>query len=110
MRQSIAISIDHAIQNGAIFTINVDETTDEREKSILNIILRFCDKVLLLESIVLKEPANHLNVANNAKEVIVKYNLKNNLGVYLTDNTAYCLKSYEQILKPMYPTMIWIGC
>ena len=85
-----------------------DESTDQRERQILNILVRVREKALLLESVLLHEPANHANVAAAVNDAIIVHQLRECVFFLITDNTAYCKKAYSDILHkvsiPSFPT------
>ena len=96
--------------DGYYFTLNIDETCDERENYVLHLILRFREHSLLLDSKFLDTSANHRSLAASVNEAIVKFGLAENVSVFLTDNTAYCQKSYSDVLTHIYPDITWVGC
>ena len=59
---------------------------------------------------IMPEPMNHRNLSELTNQLLVKNNLTRNVKFFLTDNTAYCRKTYSDIFSVMYPNMIWIGC
>ena len=75
-------------KNGKLFII-VDESTDQRERQRLNILVRVGDKTLLLESVFLHEPANHANVAVAVNDAIILHQLRESVFFLITDNAAY---------------------
>ena len=82
-----------------VFALNVDETTDDREFHVLNILLRFRDQHVLMKMFVLSEPPNATPVASKINEAIVKHELQDHVFFIITDNTAHAWKSYSDILS-----------
>ena len=60
---AVSVFRDECRKNNEKLSNIVDESTDQRERQILNILVRVGDKALLLESVFLHEPVNHANVA-----------------------------------------------
>ena len=53
LRKSINFKITAAIENHQIFALSIDETTDDRVRHVLNVILKFGDTTILLDTIFL---------------------------------------------------------
>ena len=110
LKMKIMKLIEHCISDSWLFTINVDETCDDREQYIVHVILKFREHCVLLESVFLDNAANFHSLSKIVNETLVSYNLSQNSVVYLTDNTAYCVKSFTDVLSRMYPQLVWVGC
>ena len=94
----------------AVFSINIDETTDERERHVLNTILAVKGQSFLASTEVLDHAANHQSLTKSVNRIIQNFGLEDHVIVYITDNTGYCSKSYTDCLMRLYPKMIWVGC
>ena len=105
---AVSVFLDECRKNNEKLSIIVDESTDQRERQILNILVRVGDKAILLESVFLHEPANHANVAAAVNDAIIVHQLRECVFFLITDNTAYCKKAYSDILHkvsiPSFPT------
>ena len=82
----------------------------EKERHVLNLVLKFNENVILLESEFLEQPVNHQSLAQFVNATIQTHGLATSFIFYVTDNTSYCLKSFSDILSRLYPRMIWVGC
>ena len=98
---AVSVFLDECRKNNEKLSIIVDESTDQREKQILklNILVRVADKTLLLESVFLYKPANDANVAAAVNDAIIVHQLRECVFFLITDNTAYCTKTYSDILN-----------
>ena len=105
---AVSVFLEECRKNNEKLCIIVDESTDQRERQILNVLVRIGDKALLLESVFLHEPANHANVAAAVNDAIIVHQLRECVFFLITDNTAYCKKAYSDILHevsiPSFPT------
>ena len=110
MREKIFGRIADCASRKFVFSLNVDETTDERERHVSNVILNFRDKTLLVDTEISNEAVNHRTMAKLLNRVIQNLKIQDCKLFYLTDNTGYMRKSFEEILSPMYPNLTWIGC
>ena len=110
LRKKLCDLVKAAVIAKSVFIINVDETTDEKERHVLNLVLKFNENVILLESEFLEQPVNHQSLAQFVNATIQTHGLATSFIFYVTDNTSYCLKSFSDILSRLYPRMIWVGC
>ena len=97
---AVSVFLDECRKNNEKLSIIVDESTDQRERQLLklNILVRVADKALLLESVFLHEPPNDANVAAAVNDAIIVHQLREYVFFQITDNTAYCKKTYSDIL------------
>ena len=109
LRAIIAMKVAKAVEN-EIFTINIDETTDDKERHFLNVILKFGETTILLETIFLTSAVNAQNLGQTTNSMMQEFNLGNGYIVFLTDNTNYRIKAHKECLTPRYPKMYLIGC
>ena len=90
LRKSINFKITAAIENHQIFALSIDETTDDRERHVLNVILKFADTTILLDTIFLNSAVTAQVLGQTANAIIQKFNLGDHCMFFLTDNTSYC--------------------
>ena len=74
-RQNLKTMIDTAKNEKKVMTLVVDESTDGKERSILNIILRFQETSFLLDILFLDEPVNFNSFSQWVNNVMVKFDL-----------------------------------
>ena len=113
LRKSIIFNITAAFENHQIFALSIDETTDDRERHVLNVILKFADTTnnnILFDTIFLNSAVTAQVLGQTANAIIQIFNLGDQRMFFLTDNTSYCYKAYRECLLPLYPKMHWIGC
>ena len=110
LRSKIQNLITQWTSQNQIISLNIDESSDEAERSVLNIIVCIRNNFILLDTNFLDDPANHENLAAVTNDAIVKFGIRDATKFLITDNTAYCRKAYEYILVRVFPNLIWIGC
>ena len=99
LRTKIEGIINEIKSEHAVFSINIDETTDEKERHVLNTILAVKGQSFLVSTEVLDHAANHQSLAKSVNRIIQKFGLEDHVIVYITDNTGYCSKSYRQFSR-----------
>ena len=89
LRKSINFKITAVIANHQIFALSIDETTDDRERHVLNVILKFADTTILLDTIFLNSAVTAQVLGQTSNAIIQKFNLGDQCMFFLTDNTSY---------------------
>jgi hypothetical protein len=91
-------------------SIIADETTDCRDKSILNVIAGLNGRYYLID-VVSMEACNHATlsqtVINSLNCVGINYT---DVIAFVTDSAAYCLKAYNDILQHLLPNAKQVPC
>ena len=110
LRSKIQNLITQWTSQNQIISLNIDESSDEAERSVLNIFVCIRNNFILLDTNFLDDPANHENLSAVTNDTIVKFGIRDATKFLITDNTAFCPKAYEDILVRVFPNLIWIGC
>ena len=88
----------------------IDETTDERDKSVMNVLVGQLDKLYLID-VVFMDACNQQTVAQATLRSLASAGIDyNNVVCFVTDNAAYCKAAYNNILKNVLPNCIHVGC
>ena len=110
LRSKMLQFIEQCRQDNYYFSVNVDETCDERDNYIIHFILPIRKNCVLLESKTLNSPANHFSLGQIVNEKLVQLNISGQCLFYLTHNESSCQKSYSTVPKAVYPQLSWVGC
>lgn len=95
---------------GKTLSIVVDETTDIRDKSILNVIALLEGKPVLLNSVSM-EKCNHSTVSQAVIKTITDYGIEfGNVAAIVTDSAAYCKKAFNDVLSSLLPNALHVLC
>ena len=91
--------------------IIIDETTDSREKSVLNILLGFKDRSTFLADVQYLQNVNHASVAQKVLMALTELGIDfNDVLAVVTDSAAYMLKCHRVALSPVLPNSVHITC
>lgn len=94
---------------GKVVSVIVDETTDHRDKSVLNIIVAHLDKLYLIDVIFLVE-CNARTLSQHVIKSLTTYGIEyDNVCSFVSDNAAYCKAAFN-ILTNILPNAIQVGC
>ena len=85
----------------------MDETTDDRERQVSNVFLKYRNKFFLVETEMTDGAVNYQSRLVNG--IVQKLEIHECNLFYITDNTGYMKKRYERVLKSLYPKMVWIS-
>lgn len=95
---------------GKSVSIIVDETTDDRDKSVLNVLAGNLDKLFLIDVVFMKE-CNQQTLAQAVLKSLTNVGIEyNDVCCFVTDNAAYCKAAFSNILKHVLPNCIHVGC
>nr|XP_055073537.1 CGG triplet repeat-binding protein 1-like [Misgurnus anguillicaudatus] len=95
---------------GKKYSIVVDETTDARDCSVLNIVIGV-EKQYFLVDVVFMERCNYSTVSQEILASLHSNALDlNDARAVVTDNAAYCLKAYREVLKGLMPNSVHVTC
>ena len=92
---------------GKSVSVIVDETTDDRDKSVLNVLVGNLDQVYLID-IVFMDEVNQRTVAQTALKSLTNVGIEyNNVCCFVRDN---CKAAFNNILTNVLPNAIHVGC
>ncbi|KAK1889393.1 Phosphoglucosamine mutase, partial [Dissostichus eleginoides] len=95
---------------GKKLSVVVDETTDTRDCSVLNIVIGVENQYYLVD-VIFMDRCNHSTVAQAIIRSFHSNNLDlNDVWAVVTDNASYCLKAYREILKGLMPNSVHVTC
>ncbi|KAK6189098.1 hypothetical protein SNE40_005140 [Patella caerulea] len=90
--------------------IILDETTDVRDHSILNIMFSVYGEVYLVDCVTMGA-CNHSTVSQAVVKTVTDYGIEyNNVMAVVTDSAAYCKKAYKDVLSGLFPQSTHVPC
>ncbi|KAI7790722.1 hypothetical protein IRJ41_005008 [Triplophysa rosa] len=88
----------------------VDETTDIRDCSILNIVIGV-EGHYFLTDVIFMESCNYTTFSQAIRGSLHRNNLDlNDVWALVTDNASYCLKAFKEVLKGVMPNSVHVTC
>ncbi|XP_036978819.1 uncharacterized protein LOC119033181 [Acanthopagrus latus] len=95
---------------GKKYSVVVDETTDARDCSVLNIVIGVENQYFLVD-LVFMDRCNYSTVSQAILASLHSNSLDlNDAWAVVTDNAAYCLKAYREVLKGVMPNSVHVTC
>lgn len=95
---------------GKFVSLIVDETTDCRDKSILNIIAKCENKVYLVDCVTMQE-CNHKTLSQSVIKAVSNMGIDfENILAFVTDSAAYCVKAYKDVISNVFPNSRHVRC
>nr|XP_023672281.1 uncharacterized protein LOC111846387 [Paramormyrops kingsleyae] len=95
---------------GKKISVVVDETTDARDCSVLNIVTGFEGQYFLVD-VIFMERCNYSTFAQAVIGSLHNNKLDlNDVWAVVTDNAAYCLKAYKDVLRGVMPHSRHVTC
>ena len=90
--------------------IIADETTDIKDKSILNVVATIRGKCYLID-VVKMEACNHATLSRAVIKAITSVEVTfDKIISFVTDSASYCKKAYKDILGPMFENAVQVLC
>ena len=94
----------------ALVDLIADETTDCRDKSILNVIATIRGKCYLI-GIAKMDACNHSTFSQEIVKCVSGVEIPfDRVRAVVTDSAAYCKKAYREILSPLFPKSTYVLC
>ena len=94
---------------GQYVSVIVDETTDCRDKSVLNVVVGHLECLYLVD-VVFMEKCDAQTLSQTVLKTLTNVGIDyNNVCCFVTDNAAYC-KAAFRILTNILPNAIHVGC
>ena len=91
-------------------SIIVDEAKDDRDRSVLNVIASYLDKLYLID-VIFMESCDHQSLAQAVIKAVTQAGIDyNNILSFVMDNAAYCKAAFDNILCNVFPKAIHVGC
>nr|XP_057913311.1 uncharacterized protein LOC131107370 [Doryrhamphus excisus] len=95
---------------GKKLSVVVDETTDARDCSVLNIVIGVENQYFLVD-VVFMDRCNFSTVSQAIVASLHSNNLHlNDVWAVVTDNAAYCIKAYREVLQGLMPSSVHVTC
>ncbi|KAK9976412.1 hypothetical protein ABG768_021617 [Culter alburnus] len=96
--------------HGKKYSVVVDETADARDCSVLNIVIGVENKYFLVDVIFMYR-CNYSTVSQAILASLHSNDLDlNDAWAVVTDNAAYCLKAYREVLKGVMLNSVHVTC
>ena len=94
----------------ALVHLTVDETTDVRDQSMLNILATIRGKSYLIGIVRLKA-CNHSTFCRAIMKCVAEVDIPyERIHAFVTDSMAYCKKAYREALSPLLPRSTHVLC
>ena len=94
---------------GKKVSVIADETTDHRDKIVLNVIVSYLDKLYLIDTVFMDQ-CNGRTLSQHVLKSLTSVGIEyDDVVAFVTDNAAYCKTAFE-ILKNLLPNAIHVGC
>ncbi|XP_036001540.1 uncharacterized protein LOC118565359 [Fundulus heteroclitus] len=95
---------------GKKYSVVVDKTTDARDCSVLNIVIGVENQYFLVD-VVFMDRCNYSTVSQAILASLHSNDLDlNDAWAVVTDNAAYCLKAYREVLNEVMPNSVHVTC
>ena len=91
-------------------SIIVDETTDSRARSVVNILFSYRSNTRLV-AVDYLDNVNNVTIGQLIIRTLIEWSIPFNfLRLLASDSAAYMKKSYRELLKPIMPQLIHSPC
>lgn len=92
-------------------TVIADETTDCRDRQVLNILVGTGEGKYYLIEVKFMTACNHSTLSQSVTKALTDMNIDfNNVFAFITDSAAYCKKAWHAVLKGLLPNAIHVPC
>jgi hypothetical protein len=91
-------------------SVIADETTDDRDQSILNILAGFGGKFYLID-VVRLDKCNHATLSQSVIKAVSDMGINyDKIVAFVSDSAAYCKKAHREVLAPVFENSVHVLC